>query len=282
VMGVAEGALRLESARAAFDSDSDVKLNGAITFTPKAPEPYSLTADLTLLNFDAAPAFRALAPAKPPTIEGRVNLTSRISGAGRNLADLTDRARGDLELTSKGGLFRVLSADISEKVQRTQSTVAVISGLLSTVTRKQNFENLNNKAQILTDIAKALSEIPFDQLSVTATRDASLNFVLKDFTLISPEVRLGGNGQITYAAGVPVLAQPLVLNLSLAARGRLGDLMKRAGLLGKSPDSLGYTPFVVPLKIGGTLGKTDTSELSNALLNSALEKNGLLDTLLGK
>jgi hypothetical protein len=282
VIQVDESALRLEKVHAAFDADSELKLGAIVTFAPKSPEPYALTADLALLNFDTAPAFRALAPTKPPTIEGRINLTSRIFSHGQSLADLAARARGELELTSKGGLFRALSADISDKVQKTQSTVAVIGGILGAVTRKQEFENLNNRAQILTDIAKALSEIPFDQLSVTAARDASLNFLLKDFTLISPEVRLRGSGQITHQAGVPLLAQPLNLNLNLAARGRLGDLMKRAGLLENKQDNLGYTAFVTPLKIGGTLDKTDTSELSRALLNSALEKSGLLNTLLGK
>ncbi len=282
VLRVGEGELRLEGLRAGFGDDSDLKLNAGVAFTPHTVAPYRLSADLALLNFDVAPAFKALAPEMLPTIEGRINLTSLISGDGGNLTDLAARARGDTVLSSKGGLFRALSSDISDKIQRTQSTVAAIGGLLGVVTRKQEFENLNNKAQILTDIAKALSEIPFDQLSVIAARDASLNVVLKDFTLISPEVRLGGSGQITHVTGVPLLAQPLKLELTLAARGRLGDLMKRAGLLENKQDSLGYAAFVAPLIIGGTLGKTDTSELRNALLNSALEKSGLLNTLLGK
>ncbi len=279
---VGEGALRLEGVHAGFGADSDLKLTAGVTFTPKAAVPYAMTADLAVLNFDTAPAFRALDPAKLPTIEGRVSLTSRISGDGKNLADLADRARGEMELTSKGGLFRALSSDVADKVQKTQTTVAMIGGFLGTVTRNKDFENINNKAQILTDIAKALAEIPFDQLSVTATRDASLNVVLRDFTLISPEVRLGGSGQITHEDGVPLLAQPLNVELKLAARGRLSDLMKRASLLENKQDSLGYTAFLVPLKIGGTLEKTDTTDLRNALLNSALEKSGLLNTLLGK
>lgn len=279
---VGQGALRVEGFRAGFGPDSSLKLDAGLTFTAQAASPYKLAADLSVLNFDVAPAFRAVAPAKPPTIEGRVNLTGRLAGDGRTLADLADRAQGEVELTSKGGLFRALSADITDKVQKTQSTVAVIGGILGTVTRKKEFDDLNNKAQILTDISKLLAEIPFDQLSVTATRDASLNLVLKEFTLISPEVRLGGTGSITHLVGTPLVAQPLVLELTLASRGRLADLLKRASLLNGTLDTLGYTSFIVPLKIRGTLDKPDTTELTNALLNSALEKSGLLNTLLGK
>jgi hypothetical protein len=59
-------------------------------------------------------------------------------------------------------------------------------------------------------------------------------------------------------------------------------LIKRAGLLETREDSLGYAAFSVPLKIGGTAGNPDTSEIRNALLNSALQRSGLLDGLLGK
>jgi hypothetical protein len=160
--------------------------------------------------------------------------------------------------------------------------VAAIGGLIGAVTGKKEYADYANKPQILTDIAKALSEIPFDQLNVTATRDANLNIVLKDFTLISPEVRLTGEGGVRYMEGVSVLAQPLALQLTLGARGRLADLLKRASLLEDKQDNLGYVAFVVPIKIGGTLAKTDTSELGKALINSALERSGLFDSLLGK
>lgn len=279
---VGEGAVKLEGLQAGFGADSALKLDAGVTFTPKTPAPYALAADLSVLNFDAAPAFRAVAPAKLPTIEGRINVTSRIAGGGRNLGDLADRAHGDFELSSKAGLFRVLNADISDKVQKTQSTVAAIGSFLGSMTGKKESDNPVNKGQKLVEITKALSEIPFDQLSVTATRDPSLNLVLKDFTLISPEVRLGGTGQVSYVAGTPLLEQPLKLELTLATRGKLGDKMKGAGLLDAKADNLGYSPFIFPFRIGGTLAATDTSDLSKAFLNSLLEKPGLLDSLFGK
>lgn len=279
---VGEGAVKLEGLKAAFGTDSNLKLDSGVTFVPKTPEPYALTADLSLLNFDAAPAFRAVAPAKLPTIEGRLNITSHLTGGGRNLGDLAGRVHGDFELTSKGGLFRVLNSDISDKVQKTQSTVAAIGNFLGSMTGKKEADNPVNKGQKLVEITKALSEIPFDQLSVTASRDPALNLVLKDFTLISPEVRINGTGQINHVEGTPLLEQPLKLELILAARGKLGDKMKTTGLLETKTDSLGYTPFFMPFKIGGTLAATDTSELSKAFLTSLLEKPGLLDSLFGK
>ena len=277
VLRLDAGAFRLVDGRGGFDADSDVKLAGGVTFNPATPQPYALAADFALTNFATAPAFRAIDPAKLPTVDARINLTSRLTATGASVADLAERARGDLLITSKGGIFRLLSADLTDRIQRTQSRVTAIASFLGVVT-----DDFVNKTKILSDIAKALSEIPFDQLSVTATRDATLNLQLTDFTLISPEVRIGGGGEIRHVAGVPVLAQPLTVQLNLGARGKLGDLIKRAGLLEARQDNLGYAAFAVPLHIAGTLGNPDTNDIRTALLNSALEKSGLLDGLLGK
>ncbi len=277
VLRLGAAALTLEEGRGGFGSDSDVKLTGGVTFNPAAAQPYALAADFALNNFDTVPAFRAIDPTRLPTVEARINLTSRLSANGATLADLAGRTRGDLLITSKGGIFRGLSADLSDRIQKTQSRVTAIASFLGVVT-----DDYVNKTKILSDIAKSLSEIPFDQLSVTASRDDSLNLQLKDFTLISPEVRIGGGGGIRYVEGVPVLAQPMEIQLHLGARGKLGDQIKRAGLLESGQDNLGYSAFAVPLKISGTLGSPDTSAIRTALLNSALERSGLLDGLLGK
>ena len=273
-VGLEPTALNLADVRAAFGPDSRVKLNGGLTFTASASKAYGFAADLALENFDLSAVFRALDPTRPPTIEGRVNLQSHLTGASASLADLAAVTRGDLKVTGKSGIFRAFSVDLSDRIQKTQSRVVAIGSLLGVVT-----DDFVNKTKILADIAKSLAEIPYDQLSLTATRDESLNLLVRDFTLISPEVRIGGSGNIRYATGVPLLAQPLQAQLTLGTRGRLGDLMKRAGLLEPQLDNLGYSAFAVPLKLGGTLERPDSSAIRDALLNSALERSGLLDSL---
>lgn len=276
-IGLEPTVLQLADLRAVFGPDSIVKLSGGLTFSPDGPATYGFTADLALDNFDLSAVFRALDPTRPPTVEGRVNLLSHLEGKSASLAELAAVTRGDLKVTGKSGLFRAFAVDLSDRIQKTQSRVVAIGSLLGVVT-----DDFVNKTKILADIAKSLAEIPYDQLSLTATRDESLNLRVRDFTLISPEVRIGGSGNIRYAAGVPLLAQPLQAQLSLGTRGRLGDLMKRAGLLEPQLDNLGYSAFAVPLKLGGTLGRPDTAAIRDALLNSALERSGLLDSLFGR
>ncbi|MEO6874025.1 MAG: hypothetical protein ABI222_04310 [Opitutaceae bacterium] len=269
-------AIKLEDGNAAFGPDSTVRVSGSVTHDENRAKPYVLTADFALNNFDVAPALRALNPTKPPTVEGRVNVVSHLTGAGTTLEEMADRTRGDLKLTGKSGIFRALATDLPDQIQKSQTTITAIGSFLGVVT-----DDYVNKAKITADIIRALTEIPYDQLSLTATRDEALNLQIKDFSLISPEVRLGGTGTLLYAEGVPLVSQALDLQLTLGVRGHLADLMKRAGLLEKQQDGLGYAAFSVPLTVGGTPAKPDTSAIRRALLNSALERSGLLDSVFG-
>jgi hypothetical protein len=270
------GSLKLEGLKAGVGADGELKLNGDVAFNEKVMEPYSLKAEVALNNFDSVPLFRAINPSKVPTVEGKFNLSSELNGTGANLAALAERTRGDVQLISKGGIFRGLRSDTAEMIKAAPSTLSgIVTGIGSLLGKDaaekaaQFGSEINKRGKLVSEIATALAEIPYDQLSVSVVRGASLNIELKDFTLISPEVRLGGTGTILYQAGVPLLAQMLDLRLQLAARGKLAETMKKASLLGETQDNLGYTAFALPVQIGGSLENTDISELKRELLKAA-------------
>ncbi len=265
----------LENVHSGLGDGSDVKASGTVSFTPKVAEPYALSADLALNNFDTGPAFRALNPGKPPTVEGRFTVTGQASGSAPTLGDFADRVHGKMQLSSHGGIFRALSADVTEKVQRAQGAISAIGGLFGS-----KVADYANRTTIVSDIAVALKEIHYDQLSVAATRDESLNINVDELNLISPEIRLGGTGRVSYKAGTPLVAQPLELTLQLGARGKTADLMKRSGLLATTQDSLGYAASSFPIHIAGTLESPDTSDLRNSLLKAA--GGSLLESLMGR
>jgi len=274
------GALKLEVGHAGLDQGGSLKFDGRVSFAPKQPEPYALEADSVVKDFDVARLFRALDPGKAPTLEGKFKLESQLTARGGSLPLLAGRLQGKTQVSSTGGIFRALRADLADKVQKSQSTVAVIGGLLGAVTGKEKLSDYANRTQIVTDIAQALAEIPFDQLNLTVTRDAQLNLRLQNFSLISPEVRLGGTGEIRAVDGVDLAKQPLDLRLQLGARGHLADQMNRVSLLDGKKDDLGYVGFVTPVHVGGTLSSPDTNELKAALVKAAA--GSLLNSLLGK
>ena len=277
------GAVKLVGVRAGLGGGSELKLKGGLTFSPTAPEPYGVALDLDVTNFDPAPVLRALNPGQPPTVEGKFTVASKVTGNARNLGEIGKRAAGDFSLTSKSGVFRALSADISSKVAtttKTASTLATLGNLAGALTGRKDISDAASKAEAVASLAKMISAIEYDQLNVVFTRDAALNMTLKDFTLIAPELRLAGTGRIDAKAGLELAAQPLVMEFKLGARGTTGKLLKSlAALETEKPDDLGYFRSNLPLRVTGSLGKPDTSELQSALVKLAYEKRGAGDLL---
>ena len=277
------GTVKLVGVRAGLGGGSELKLKGGLTFTPTAPEPYGVALDLDVINFDPAPVLRALNPGQPPTVEGKFTVASKVTGNARNLGEIGKRAAGDFSLTSKSGVFRALSADISSKVAtttKTASTLATLGNLAGALTGRKDISDAASKAEAVASLSKMISAIEYDQLNVVFTRDAALNMTLKDFTLIAPELRLAGTGRIDAKAGLELAAQPLVMEFKLGARGTTGKLLKSlAALETEKPDDLGYFRSNLPLRVTGSLGKPDTSELQSALVKLAYEKSGAGDLL---
>lgn len=274
------GEAKLVDFRGGLGDGADAKVNGGVTFDAKSATPYALVADVGVNEFDPAPLFRAVNPGQPVTVEGKFSVASRVSGRAATLADIATAAHGEFQLTSRGGVFRGLPVSYAAKPEsagKIAAGAAAIGNLLVSVTGKKDDADIANKAQAVTEVSRTLAAIPYDQLNVVFSRDAALNTVLKDFTLISPELRLSGAGQATHRPGAGLLADSLAMEFTLRTRGRAAELLKYLGALESQADDLGYAACTVPLKIAGTLAQPDPSELNRQLAALALEKSGVTD-----
>jgi hypothetical protein len=274
------GAARLVNFRAGVGPGAEAKISGDLTFDAQVPAPYGLTAEVAVSDFDPAPFFHSANPTQPATVEGKFSLVSKLGGRATALTDFATTAHGDIQLTSKAGAFRGLPVSFATKAESTgkiAASVAAVSNLFGSVTGKKEYADLANKAQAVTELTKSLNPIPYDQLNVVLTRDAAQNTVLKDFTLISPELRLSGSGQATCQSGQSLLDGSLTMEFKLRARGRQSEVLKFLGALDPQVDDLGYAACTLPLKIAGTIGHPDTSELNRSLANLALEKAGVTE-----
>ncbi|MBP6506330.1 MAG: AsmA family protein [Opitutaceae bacterium] len=282
VVRIAAGALKLEDVRAGLGEGGVAKVNGGLNFSAPSATPYALVAAVAITDFNPAAFFRALNPGQPATVEGQFNVTSTFTGHAASVAGLAEGAQGDFQLTSKAGVFRGLPVNVAGKIENTSriaAGVAAVGNLLGSVTGKKEYTDIANKAQAVAELAQTLSAIPYDQLSVVLARDDTLAAVLKDFTLIAPEIRLNGAGVTKAQPGVALLDSALTMEFKLSARGRTAELLKYLGALETQSDELGYTASNLPLRVSGTLGQPDTSEINRALTNLALDKTGASELL---
>lgn len=256
--------------RIAAQLDEGALLQGRveIDYAAGRAEPYTADLDLAVKGLDVAPFFKAAAPGRPPILEGRFDIHGRARGAGRTLAGLVAHTRGDCLMQCRKGVFRGLRRPPNPPRPGIVGSATRILGHLG-----EKVENLAAGTDVTGELAGLLSDLHFDQFNVRLARDAALNLRLTDLSLVSPTVRLQGEGRITREAGKNVLEQPLQLHLSMGVTGAVAKAITRAKLpvLSGERDDLGYQKLREPFQVDGTLVRPDPGQLYAMLSRSLLD-----------
>jgi hypothetical protein len=282
------GALNLTRVKVSYPKAGELQLEAKLQFEASNLRPYTCVAEIKTRDCNPTYLFSAFNQNQLPSVEGKFDLDAHIIGRGASVDELTQRLHGECNLRSKSGTFGMLSAKFMPKLvqeDKLDQTLALVTSVSQAITGKKLPQDLMNTVNALTAFTKTLSPIKYDQLSVTISRDDTLDTELKDFSLIAPEIRLGATGRIAEVEGISLVNQPLLMDFRLSARGHIAEALRVAGLLNsKKPDDLGYFPCTLPIHISGTLAKPDTSQLKARLEKIALERSGageLLDRIFG-
>lgn len=269
--------LALQKLEASFSATSRLAAKLEMRFTGGAM-PYRLTGDYSLNDFDAGRLFKAIEPGKPATVEGLFNVKAKFTGNGETPGRALDRVQGDFQLTSRQGIFRGLQRT-SNKVSRVTKAVELGASVLGSIFGSEKVtktaEKVAGQAYFVDQLAQGIGEFNYDLLSVHLSRDELLNMKLEDISLVSPEIRLNGRGEVAYVPGQPLLAQPLNASLTFAARGKTEQLLDKVNLLDGTKDELGYARTKAPVTLGGTLTKPDPTAFFTRIATAKLAE--LLD-----
>ena len=261
--------LAVEKVTGKLDADGQLLLNAEVRFATGAPQPYISQFDLNIKDLEVGPLFKADAPDKPPTVEGRFNVRSQAEGTGRTLVDLAEHTRGDFVLQSRKGVFRGL-----QRAAAVSRTANIVSGAARLLGLEEKVGGLVSSIDLTAELTGTLAELPFDQLNVRLSRDQSLNVKLSDFTLVSPTIRLQGDGQIIHESGKSLFDQALQVRVNMGVMGTVETKISRAKLpvLSGERDEFGYMKLREPFVIGGTLAKPDAGQLYSMLGRSLAER----------
>jgi hypothetical protein len=254
--------LTLDNIRAVMGENSDARVNGGLRFDAKAKEPYSLNADVNVNNVDPGPILALLSPEGKPTAEGHFNVVGKFSGTAANSDMLGERTSADLKLTSRGGRFNGFAASAAAAdFGKVQKGASALLGLAAGVFGESKYEKYISRTKAATDFVGKLATIEFDQLNLEVTHRPGEATQIKDFSLISPEIRFIGIGGIENTPGLGLLSRPLHLDLQLAVRGEQANNMRALGAVREEPDALGYLPMVDKVPIQGSLSKISADAL---------------------
>lgn len=271
--------LAVDAGAASLGEGSAARFDGTLAFARGDAQPYTLKANLNVDNVDAAPFFRGEDAQRLPPVEGRFAVAAVLSAKAASVGDIPGRLQGTVRLSSKDGILRVLHAEVLDSIKQDSSRIA---DALDTVTALFG-KKTDKLGTALVETAKNLSEIHYDQMSVTAERGDDMDLRITQIAVLAPEERLSGTGKISHADGVQVRDQPLSLDMTLGVRGQVAKFMDVVGLLGDTQDDLGYTGLYQPIHLGGTLRNIDQSQWKEMLIQAPLRKGGgLFDKLLGR
>ena len=271
--------LSLESFHAATNDGAEAKISGTVKFDntgPSAAQPYDTAVNLDVTNFDPAPILKAANPNQRPTVEGKFDITGAVTGKSETLPALANTAAADLTLTSRGGKFNGFATSSGgstlSAVQKIASSAAgsnIVGGLLSMVGGKvgEDATAAVAKAKAASNMLGRLVEINFDQMNIDASYHPGKETVIKNFSILSPDMRLTSNGTVGHDSTLTWAKQTIKLVASMSVRGDQANDMRALGLLKADADSLGFTPLVDSFPIEGTASSLTTDALVKQLVS---------------
>lgn len=274
------GALVLDELRGGFAGSGSAVVDGRISFdAARSNEPLKWSGHVQLREIDPAHMLSVAPPVGLP-VEGLFDVAGTWESQGDSLAALAQGWRGRFQVTSRGGVFRALPISVGRAGDNTgaiASLLASASSMIGGITGRRESGDIANRSQAIAELARVVSGITFDQLSVTAVRNGDASLTLSEFSLLAPEVRMSGGGRTLSFAGRDWRQDALALELSLRTRGRAAELLRYLGLLDPQVDDLGYSACTVPITVGGTWGNIDASDTSRRLVAAAFAKAGFID-----
>lgn len=253
---VTPGKLALETLEGRF-KNNPFKLNTAITFTPHQAQPYAITGSTNVSNFDVGEILLAANPGEKPALESKLTVAAKLNGRGITLPDLLQNIYGQFDVAGTKGVLRALG-----RKGNTVNTVSSIVGLLGAVKG-------SDTTMAIGELGRELNEMAFDTFTMKIERGADLNLRLTTVEFLSPSMRLSGTGSITHQAGVPIQNQPLELQLKLAGKAHLAQLLNRLGVLNGTPDDKQYYPMSTPFTLSGSAAQVNSGDLWRILGGAA-------------
>jgi hypothetical protein len=220
-----------------------------------------LAASADVQNFDVGAFLKAGAPNETPALETVATLSAKASGNEGNVGDLLKNLYGKFEITGTKGIMHLL-----DRKGGTGTAVNALSLGLSILGAAKG----SDTAGAFGELTKMLNSVPFDSVKLQVERASDLTFKLTSMEVLSPILRTTGNGSVAEKDPEKIANAPMNIVLQLGAKGQLGYLLQRAGMLGQNQDEKGYQLISRTFTIGGTPTKPDNSALWSFLGQAAL------------
>ena len=263
-------------AKADWSAGGQVVVKAELHGDPSAAVGARVEGEVVVEQMPAAELWRGVGPAEGVPLEGLCDATLRFAGG---VASPLDKL-GELSVVSRGGVFHGLPVSfvgVAESTNRLTAWIASAELAFNTLTGRSTEAEIAGRSQAVAELVRGLHAVSFDQFTLRAVRAGHEGWQVREVALIAPETRLLGDGTVGSEGGA---AAPLALALQWRTRGRPAELLRYLGVLEEKRDTLGYTGCAIPVRVTGTLGRRDATELNQRLAALSVEKPGMMDKAL--
>lgn len=257
------------------------QVEATLTFDPARAQPYEFKGAAGTYHVDEETILGKTKEGKEPVFKGRFAVDRAVLARGKNLEELIAGREEEFKLTGVNGIVRLLKTGVAQALPSAPESAGVVNALSDVGTgfarllgaKTRSITSGQVKVGAVTDAVldydSSMAEIGYDSLTIEATQHADGTIGLRHLELISPELHLSGAGTLGGTKDTALLARPVTGALTLGVKGRMAELLTKAGLVSGKKDAQDFALVEPAIQFGGTVGELKQDEWRARLVEAA-------------
>ena len=213
--------------------DSPMTLDAAFNFTPKRKQPYDIHLNTALRHFNVGGFLKELKPDHVPRADGVFDVGVLFYGPLSNLTQIRNELMFKIDISGVDGVYHLIPAE--NIMARSGGQAMAVVGEVVSVLPTSGFG-----LGIINRVVRFAKDIDYDLIRLSMSRRKDLNTHIDIFEILSPELHLIADGDITFAPDTRLMDQDLKMQADLNLSGEGAAIFYGLGLLKDEQDEYGF------------------------------------------
>ena len=213
--------------------ESPMTLDADFKFTPKTKQPYDIRLNTALSHFNVGGFLKELKPDHVPRADGVFDVDVLFYGPLSNLTQIRNELMFKIDISGVDGVYHLIPAD--NIMARSGGQAMAVVGEVVSVLPTSGFG-----LGIINRVVRFAKDIDYDLIRLSMSRRKDLNTHIDIFEILSPELHLIADGDITFAPDTRLMDQDLKMQADLNLSGEGAAIFYGLGLLKDEQDEYGF------------------------------------------
>ena len=212
---------------------SPMNLSAEFTFKPKKKQPYDIQLHTALSNFYIGGFLKELKPDHVPRADGVFDVDVKFYGPLSNLTQIRNELMFNIDISGVDGVYHLIPSN--NLMLRSSGQAMALLGEVVSVLPTSGFG-----LGIINRVVRFAKDINYDLIRLSMSRQSDLNTRINQFEILSPELYLYADGEITFKENTRLFDQDLKMQAHLDLAGEGAAIFYGLGLLQEQQDEYGF------------------------------------------